>query len=78
MAQHLCLTIDARLECFPDTITTHTLDLNVPKNLDQHLLHAQHTPLSPLRVGVISFSQCAIPFQVVPIPHMISKKQVDG
>jgi hypothetical protein len=29
---------------FPDTITTHTLDLNVPKNLDQHLLHT-HTPL---------------------------------
>lgn len=36
--------IDARLECFPDTITTNTLDLSVPKNLYQHLLHAQHTP----------------------------------
>lgn len=62
---------------FPDTITTHTLDLNVPKNLDQHLLHTQHTPLPFTRWRHIVFSMCDT-FSSSTYTHMISKKQVDG
>lgn len=71
---HLCLMIDDTLGWLPcDARPIYIGDLDVSGRVPTTTLasifsYCTHTRTSHLRVGVITFSQCAIPFQIVPIP----------
>lgn len=68
---HLCLMMDDTLEWLPCDAGLHTLGTSTSQDesprptLASIFSYCTHTRTSHLRVGVITFSQCAIPFQIV-------------